>query len=88
MSGTKYISKNLEIRIRNTDQESFAPKKNSDLRKLALSSDFSKLFEGFLKDWILYDISEKIDPSQYRARKGSGTEHLIVAFVDSVKKSR
>ena len=63
------------------------PKKISDLRKIALSSDYSKLFEGFLKDWILDDISEKIDPSQYGAKKGSGTEHLIVAFVDRVLKS-
>ena len=63
------------------------PKKISDLRKIALSSDYSKLFEGFLKDWILDDISDNLDPSQYGARKGSGTEHLIVAFVDRVLKN-
>ena len=62
------------------------PKKISDLRKLALTSDYSKLFEGFLKDWILEDISENLDPSQYGARKGTGTEHLIVKFVDRVLK--
>ena len=60
------------------------PKKISDLRKIALSSDYSKVLEGFIKDWILEDISHNIDPSQYGARKGSGTEHLIVAFVDRV----
>ena len=40
-----------------------------------------------MKDWILEDIADKIDPSQYGARKGSGTEHLIVAFVDRVLKN-
>ena len=33
------------------------PKKISDLRKISLSSDYSKLLEGCLKDWILEDIS-------------------------------
>ena len=63
------------------------PKKISDLRKISLTSQYSKLFEGFLKDWILEDIKHHVDPSQYGARKGSGTEHLIVAYVDRVLKS-
>ena len=32
------------------------------------------------------DIGSKIDPSQYGARKGTGTEHMIVAYVDRVLK--
>ena len=35
------------------------PKQLKDLRKIACTSDFSKLFESFLKDWILDDIGEK-----------------------------
>ena len=62
------------------------PKKISDLRKISLTSQYSKLFEGFLKDWILEDIKHHVDPSQYGARKGSGTEHLIVAYFDRVLK--
>ena len=58
----------------------------SDLRKIALTSDYAKLLEMFLKDWILEDISENLDPSQYGARKGSGTEHLLVAFTDRILK--
>ena len=61
-------------------------KKISDLRKIALSSDYSKLLESFLKDWILQDISHNLDTSQYGGRKGSGTEHLIVTLVDRVLK--
>ena len=32
------------------------PKLISDLRKISSTSDYSKVFEGFLKDWILEDI--------------------------------
>ena len=35
------------------------------LRKISLPSEFSLIFEGFIKDWIMKDISPKIDQSQY-----------------------
>ena len=54
---------------------------------ISLSSEYSNLFEGFLKDWIIEDISLNLDPSQYGARKGTGTEHLVVALVDRILKS-
>jgi hypothetical protein len=37
------------------------PKVLKDLRKISGTGDFSKVFEGFLKDWILSDISSNID---------------------------
>ena len=46
----------------------------------------SGMMESFLKQWILEDIEEKMDKSQFGGRKGSGTEHLIVCFVDRVLK--
>ena len=53
------------------------------MRKISVVSSYSKLFENFLK-WILEDISHKIDPSQFGARKGIGTEHHLVKFVDKI----
>ena len=47
----------------------------------------AKLLEGFLKDWIVEDISLNLDPSQHGARKGTGTEHLVVKLVDRILKS-
>ena len=61
-------------------------KKMSDIRKIAITSEYSKLLESFIKDWILKDISQNLDPCQYGSRKGSGTEHLIVQFVDRILK--
>ena len=62
------------------------PKEIKDLRKIACTSDFSKLFEGFLKDWILEDIGEKLDIGQYGGKKGIGTEHMIVCLLDRILK--
>ena len=60
------------------------PKQISDLRKISSTSDYSKLFEGYLKDWIMEDISENIDIGKYGGQPGMGTEHLIVCLLDRV----
>ena len=62
------------------------PTELKELRKIACTSDYSKIFESILKDWILEDIERNIDPSQFGARKGTGTEHLVVSYVDRVLK--
>ena len=36
---------------------------------------------------MIEDISLNLDPSQYGARKGTGTEHLVVALVDRILRS-
>ena len=60
------------------------PKTLSDLRKIACTSDFNKLFEGILKDWILEDIGNKFDPAQFGGQSGIGTEHMLVKLIDRI----
>ena len=60
------------------------PKQLSDLRKISCTSDYAKLFEGILKDWILEDISDKFDIGQFGGQEGTGTEHLLVCLVDRI----
>ena len=55
-----------------------------DVRKVASTSDYSKVFETFLRDWITEDIGAKIDINQFAGKKGVGTEHLLVAMMDRV----
>ena len=55
-----------------------------DLRKISGTSDYNKLLESFIKDYIMEDVGNKIDLSQYGGRKGVGTEHMVVALVDRV----
>ena len=61
------------------------PKTIKDLRKISCTSDYSKLFERFLKDWVMEDISGNLDLSQYGGQIGTGTEHMIVCLVDRIK---
>ena len=60
------------------------PESLKDLRKISLTSEFSLIFEGVIKDWIMEDITKKIDPSQFGNQKGSSTEHLIVCLMDKL----
>ena len=62
------------------------PTSISQMRKIANTSDFSKMFESILKDFILKDAEKNFDLSQYGGRKGVGTEHMIVCYVDRILK--
>ena len=57
------------------------------MRKIASTSDYSKIFESFLLELVLEDISVRMDKRQYGGKKGTGTEHLIVTLLDRIKKS-
>ena len=60
------------------------PKEIKDLRKISGTSDYSKVFEGYLKDWIMEDVAKNIDIGQFGGQPGIGTEHLIVCLLDRV----
>ena len=60
------------------------PASVKDLRKISLTSEFSLVFEGILKDWIMEDIEPNIDRAQYGNRKGTSTEHLMVKLMDKI----
>ena len=60
------------------------PKDISDLRKISCTSDYSKIFEGFIKEWILEDVIQNIDIGQYGGLAGTGTEHMMVCLIDRV----
>ena len=62
------------------------PESISQMRKISITSDFSKLFENILKEMILKDAEQNFDQSQYGGRKGVGTAHLIVCYVDRILK--
>ena len=55
-----------------------------DFRKISCTSDFSKLFERFLRNWILEDIEPNLDPAQYGNQKGTGTNHMLISLVDKI----
>ena len=52
---------------------------------MASTSIFSFHFERFLKEWIVHDVWEEIDSSQYCTMKGTGMEHMLMKLVDRVR---
>ena len=56
------------------------------MRKISGTSDYSKLYESILKDFILEDVSPNLSKKQFGGRNGVGTEHLIITFTDRVLK--
>ena len=54
------------------------------LRKISLTSEFSLIFEGIIKDWIMEDIAPNIERATFGNQKGTGTEHLEVLFMDKI----
>ena len=78
-------------RIWKKEMVSPVPKKEylkeiKDTRKITCLSDYCKLYESFLKTWILEDISENKSFSQFGGKKGVGAEHMLVCMVDRILK--
>ena len=57
------------------------PPKCDKLRPVSLSDCFAKVAETFITDWILEDISDKIDLQQYGNVKGVITSHYLVSLL-------
>ena len=55
-----------------------------DVRKIASTSDFSKIFESFLVKLIIEDTSHKLSKRQFGGKKGVGTELAIVSKIDRI----
>ena len=42
------------------------------------------MYESFLKDWIMEDITPNIDMGQFGGQAGMGTEHMLVWLVNRI----
>lgn len=56
------------------------------LRPISLTPIFARVFESFIAQWILADISSKLDPKQFGNVKGSSTSHYLVDMLDFIQK--
>ena len=61
-------------------------KEIKDTRKIACLSDYCKIYEGFLKTWILEDLAKSESFSQFGGKSGVGAEHMLVCMVDRILK--
>ncbi|XP_071948788.1 uncharacterized protein [Antedon mediterranea] len=58
----------------------------NDLRPISLTPLLARTFETFLVNWIIEDISVKLDSRQFGSRKGASTTHYLISLIDSVLK--
>ena len=62
----------------------YPPQSTKDLRKIAGTLNFSKIFEMFLSEVMIEDMKESCDPSQYGNCKGVSTQHYLIKMVDRI----
>ena len=48
------------------------------LRPISLTNHFAKIAEGFIVQWVLQDITPKLDPCQFGNRKFLSTNHYLI----------
>ena len=63
------------------------PKQLNEVRKIASTSDYSKIFEQFILEFVLEDILQALNKRQYGGKKGTSTEHLLVSMIDRIKQA-
>ena len=56
----------------------------SHLRKISGTLNFSKLFESFLAEAMVSDMSPSSDPSQYGNEKGISTQHYLIKMINRI----
>ena len=62
----------------------FPPQVTKDLRKIAGTPNFSRIFEKFLAEIMINDMKNSRDPSQYGNTKGVSTQHYLIKMVDRI----
>ena len=62
----------------------FPPKETKDLRKISVTKNFSKLFEKYISQIIIDDMSKSADKAQFGCRKKIGIQHLLIRLVDRI----
>ena len=62
----------------------YPPQTTKELRKIAGTKNFSKIFEMFLAELMIEDMKISRDPSQYGNSKGVSTHHYLIKMIDRI----
>ena len=54
------------------------------LRPVSLTDCFAKIGEGFVTNWVLEDIQDKIDPQQFGYIEGISTSYSLVSLLHTL----
>ena len=67
-----------------TIKKTTEPQNEDDCRIISLTPFFSKQYEQFILEWLLFHISDKMDHSQYGGRRGTSTNHYLIDFISFI----
>ena len=62
------------------------PTSEGDLRKIACTLNFSKIFENILSEYLISDMKPSSDPSQFGNEKGISVQHCLIKMLDTIHK--
>ena len=62
----------------------YPPKTVAELRKISGLKNFSKITEKIIGDWMLADMKENRDKSQYGNEKGVSVNHHLIKMIDEI----
>ena len=61
------------------------PEDEKQLRKIACTKNFSKIFEKILSDFLIKDMAPAMDKSQYGNEKGISVQHCLIKMLDTIQ---
>ena len=62
----------------------YPPETEKDLRKIAGTKNFSKITEKLIAEYILEDMKDNLDPSQYGNEKGISVQHYLINMLHKI----
>ena len=62
----------------------FPPASTEELRKISGLKNFSKIAEKFLAEYMMEDMKNRLDPSQYGNQKGVSINHYLIKLVNKI----
>ena len=62
----------------------FPPNNPSQLRKISGTKNFSKISEKIITEFMISDMKEKLDPSQYGNQKGMSVQHYLIKMLNKI----
>ena len=60
------------------------PEDNNDLRLISLTKFLSKVFEGFIAEWILHIVGPQLDPGQFGGLRGNSITHYLIHLINFI----
>ena len=60
------------------------PADESQLRKIACTKNFSKIFEKILSEFLIKDMEPAMDKSQFGNEKGISVQHCLIKMLDTI----